>query len=103
MSDLLNEITTAAKAYYTQTADFPLTATDFLDWLDSLPAARRADVLKRGFITSQSEPDFLRWCLELRGYSMRAFMAEHLSATAYEIWFTHGQFNGDLPIHSISR
>ncbi|MGI4867403.1 MAG: hypothetical protein ACRYFZ_26020 [Janthinobacterium lividum] len=103
MPDLLSEITTAAKAYYAQTSDFPLTATDFLDWMDSLPTARRADVLARGFITSQAEPDFLRWCLELRGYSMRAFMAEQLSVAAYEIWFTHSQFNGDLPLYFISR
>jgi hypothetical protein len=103
MSDLLAEITTAAQAYYAQTSDFPLTATDFLDWLDSLPAARRADVLKRGFITSQAEPDFLRWCLELRGYSMRAFMAERLSVAAYELWFAHCQCNGDLLTRSAGR
>jgi hypothetical protein len=103
MSDLLAEITTTAKAYYAQTSDFPLTAIDFYDWLDSLPAARRADVLARGFITSQSEPDFLRWCLELRGYPMRAFMAEHMSVAAYELWAAHCQFNGDLPVHSVSR
>lgn len=103
MPDFLAEITTAAKAYYTQTSDFPLTATDFLDWLDSLPAARRADVLARGFLSSQAEPDFLRWCLELRGYSMCAFMADQLSVEAYAIWFTHHQFNGDLPIHSLRR
>ena len=91
MSDLLAAITTATQAYYAQTSDFPLTATDFLDWLDSLPAARRADVLKRGFLTTQSEPDFLRWCLELRGYSMRTFMAEQLSVAAYEEWATQGE------------
>jgi hypothetical protein len=103
MPDLLTDITNAAKAYYAQTSDFPLTAIDFYDWLDSLPAARRADVLARGFITSQSEPDFLRWCLELRGYSMRAFMAEQLPIAAYNLWVRHGQFNGDLPVHSITR
>lgn len=103
MSDLLAEITAAAKAYYAQTIDFPLTATDFYDWLDALPAARRANVLARGFLTSQAEPDFLRWCLELRGYSMRAFMAEQLSVAAYELWATHQQFNGDLPVHSLAR
>jgi hypothetical protein len=103
MSDLLTEITRAAKAYYAQTSDFPLTATDFYDWLGALPAARRADVLARGFLTSQAEPDFLRWCLELRGYSMRAFMAEQLSVAAYSIWAAHQQFNGDLPVHSLGR
>ena len=103
MSDLLAEITTTAKAYYSQTTDFPLTAIDFYDWLDSLPAARRADVLARGFTTSQSEPDFLRWCLELRGYSMRTFMAEQLSVAAYNLWATHQQFSGDLPMRSLAR
>ncbi len=91
MSDLLTEIAAATQAYYAQTSDFPLTATDFLDWLDSLPAARRADVLARGFTTSQAEPGFLRWCLELRGYSMRTFMAERLAVAAYEEWVAQGE------------
>jgi hypothetical protein len=103
MSDLLSEITTATQAYYAQTSDFPLTATDFYDWLASLPATRRADVMARGFTTTQSEPDFLRWCLELRGYSMRAFMAERLAVAAYEVWVTHCQRNGDLLTHANGR
>ena len=103
MSDLLTEITVAAKAYYAQTSDFPLTATDFYDWLGSLPAARQVDVQQRGFVTSQAEPDFLRWCLEQRGYAMRAFMADRLSVAAYDLWATHQQFNGDLPVHSLAR
>lgn len=86
MSPLLPEINAAAQAYYAQMADFPLTATDFYDWLASLSLARRTEVLKRGFTTTQSEPDFLRWCLELRGYSMRDFMAERLSVAAYDAW-----------------
>jgi len=103
MSDLLTEITHAAKAYYSQTNNFPLTATDFYDWLRALPAARQADVLERGFITSQSEPDFLRYCLECRGYAMRSFMAERLSVDAYVLWAAHGEFNGDLPAHAVQR
>lgn len=90
MSTLLPEITAAAQAYYAQTADFPLTATDFYDWLASLSPARRAEVLKRGFTTSQAEPEFLRWCLEVRGYSMRDFMAERLSVAAYTEWVGQG-------------
>ncbi|AMR25971.1 hypothetical protein A0257_01890 [Hymenobacter psoromatis] len=103
MSDLLTEITHAAKAYYAQTNDFPLTATDFYDWLGALPAARQADVVARGFITSQAEPDFLRYCLECRGYAMRSFMAESLSNDAYALWAAHGEFNGDLPAHAVQR
>ncbi|MGI4743644.1 MAG: hypothetical protein ACRYG7_51485 [Janthinobacterium lividum] len=103
MSDLLHEITHAAQAYYAQTSDFPLTATDFYDWLGALPAARQADVLARGFTTSRAEPDFLRYCLECRGYAMRAFMAERLSVAAYDLWAAHGEFNGDLPVHAVRR
>ncbi len=103
MSDLLAAITTAAQAYYAQTSHFPLTATDFLDWLDSLPAARRADVLARGFTTSQAEPGFLRWCLELRGYSMREFMAERLSVKAYELWLARCQRGNDWLTHTSGR
>jgi hypothetical protein len=103
MSDLLHEITKGAQAYYAQTSDFPLTAIDFYDWLGALPAARQADVLARGFITSQAEPDFLRYCLECRGYAMRSFMAERLSVAAYALWAAHGEFNGDLPVHAIRR
>lgn len=103
MSDLLTKVTHAAKAYYAQTSDFPLTATDFDDWMSALPTARQADVLARGFTTSQSEPDFLRYCLECRGYAMRSFMAECLSTDAFTLWATHGEFNGDLPVHAVRR
>lgn len=103
MSDLLHEITQGAQAYYAQTSDFPLTAIDFYDWLGALPAARQADVLARGFTTSQAEPDFLRYCLECRGYAMRSFMAERLSVAAYNLWAAHGEFNGDLPVHAVRR
>ncbi|MDJ0367000.1 hypothetical protein QMK33_17765 [Hymenobacter sp. H14-R3] len=103
MSDLLTEITHAAKAYYAQTSNFPLTATDFYDWLGALPPARQADVLARGFATSQAEPDFLRYCLEGRGYAMRPFLAERLSVAAYELWAAHGEFNGDLPVRAVQR
>jgi hypothetical protein len=103
MTDLLAQITTAARAYYAQANHLQLTATDFYSWLDELPLTRRAEVLARGFIASQAEPNFLRACLEWRGYSMRAFMAERLSVAAYELWHHHGEFNGDLPPHAIAR
>ncbi len=103
MPDLLAEITHAARAYYAQTSNFPLTATDFYDWLASLPTARRAAVAAHGFSTSQAEPDFLRYCLECRGYAMRPFMAELLSVAAYALWAAHGEFNGDLPAHAVQR
>ncbi len=103
MLGLLAETTRAAKAYYAQTSDFPLTTTDFFDWLASLPAPYRAAVQAHGFTTSQAEPGFLRYCLENRGYAMRPFMAEWLSATAFALWQHHGEFNGDLPAHSVSR
>lgn len=103
MPDLLTEITHAARAYYAQANSLLLTATDFYDWLAALPASRRTLVLAHGFTTSQAEPDFLRYCLECRGYPMRGFMAEHLSVAAYALWAAHGEFNGDLPAHAVSR
>jgi len=103
MPDLLSEITHAAKAYYAQASSLPLTATDFYDWLASLPDARRAEVTARGFAASQAEPDFLRFCLEWRGHDMWGFMAGQLSMAAFELWEANGQFNGDLPTNSVGR
>lgn len=103
MTDLLAQITSAARAYYAQATYFQLTATDFYTWLDALPSSQRAEVLTRGFIASQAEPSFLRACLEWRGHSMRTFMAERLSVAAYILWQENGEFNGDLPPHAITR
>lgn len=103
MPDLLSEITHAARAYYAQANTFPLTATDFHDWLATLPAARRADATARGFAAGQAEPAFLRFCLEWRGYDMWSFMAARLSVEAFALWVANGEFNGDLPANSVSR
>lgn len=103
MPDLLAEITDAARAYYAQAHAVQLTATDFYAWLDELPVTRRAEVLARGQAASQAEPDFLRYSLEWRGNSMREFMAHRLSVAAFELWESHGEFNGDLPPHGIAR
>jgi hypothetical protein len=103
MPDLLHEITAAAEAYYAQARQFTLTAADFYDWLAELPAARRAEAEAQGFVASQAEPAFLRYCLEWRGYNMRAFMAERLSVAAFTLWMNYGQFNGDLPTHALRR
>ena len=103
MSDLLTEITDAAKAYYRQAHTFTLTATDFLDWMAELPAARRAEVLAHGFAASRAIPDFLRYCLEWRGYDMRAFMVGQLSDDAFALWIANGEFNGDLPPDAVCR
>lgn len=103
MPELLTEITQAAKAYYAQANTFPLTATDFYDWLASLVAARQAEVLTRGFAAGQAEPDFLRFCLAWRGYGMWDFMAGQLSVEVFALWQANGEFNGDLPSHAINR
>lgn len=103
MPDLLTEITRAAKVYYAQANVLPLTATDFFEWWATLSAARQAEVTARGFAASRAEPDFMRHCLEARGYDMWGFMAEQLSIAAFELWTAHHQFNGDLPPHGVSR
>lgn len=103
MPDLLAQITDAARDYYAQAYRLHLTPTDFYSWLDELPTTLRAEMLAKGFVASLAEPRFLRTCLEWRGYSMRAFMAERLSVAAYELWQRHGEFNGDLPPNAIAR
>ena len=103
MPNLLSEITQTAKAYYAQANAVPLTATDFYDWLESLPAARKAEVMAHGFRAGRTEPGFLRFCLEWRGYDMWGFMATRLSVEAFTLWTTNGEFNGDLPPNAISR
>lgn len=103
MPDLLAEITRAAKEYYRQANALPLTATDFYDWLASLPAARKAEVMAHGFSACRAEPDFLRFCLEWRGHDMYSFMAGQLSVDAFTLWEASGGFDGDLPYHGISR
>ena len=103
MPDLLSEITQTAKAYYAQASAVPLTATDFYDWLESLPTARKAEVIVHGFRAGRTEPGFLRFCLEWRGYDMWGFMAARLSVEAFTLWTNNGEFNGDLPPNAISR
>jgi hypothetical protein len=95
--EALAEITEAARAYYRRAAPLQLTATDFFDWLELLPVATRAKLLREGFSTGRYRLDFLRHCLEVRGYSMRQHMMECLSIAAYEAWEKHYEFNGDLP------
>lgn len=97
MPDLLFEITHATKAYCAQASLLPLTTTDFYDWQASLAAARQAEVTARGFTASQAEPDFLRFCLEWRGYDMWNFMAGQLSLAAFELWVANGSSTAICP------
>jgi len=95
MTDLLAEITQAAQAYYRQADQFQLTATDFLDWVAQLNPAERAALEARGFTTARTELAFLRYCLEARAYSMRAYMLEYLPCAAFRQWES-GEYAGRL-------
>ena len=101
MPDLLTEITHAAKAYYAQGPALGITPTDFHDWASTLAPARRARA--PGFAAAKARPEFLRYCLEWRGYDMWSFMAGRLSVAAFTRWATNEEFNGDLPPHGIGR
>ena len=57
----------------------------------------------RGLAAGQAEPDFLRYCLEWRGYVRWGFLAARLSVPAFGRWAAHYQFNGDLPPHAVGR
>ncbi|MFD1468049.1 hypothetical protein ACFQ48_07415 [Hymenobacter caeli] len=97
MPDQLTEISQAARGYYAQATRAQLTATDFFDWLRQLNPTERAEFQAKGFAVAQTERNFLRFALELRGISMREYMMEHLSLPAFELWIAHAEFNGDLP------
>lgn len=75
-----------------------LTATDFYDWLESLPPKRRAEVRRRGLQASQAEPDFLRFCLEWRRIDLWSFMAANLSLPAFDLCIARGQPAGTSQI-----
>jgi hypothetical protein len=90
-SDLRTEINDAIRAYCAQARALTLTATDFYDWLASLPPAQQAAVRRRGLRASRTEPEFLRFCLEWRGMDLWSFMAAHLSLPAFELWTATGQ------------
>lgn len=104
-TDLLTEINRATRAYCAQARALTLTATDFYDWLASLPPARRAEIQQRGFRASQAETEFLRYCLEWRGIDLWSFMAANLSLPAFNLWATTGQTAAQrsLPHHFLAN
>ena len=101
MSDLLTEITRAAKADYAQASIMELTSNDLNDWVVLLVPARWEEACQCGF--AAAPPAFLRYCLEWRGCDMWSLMAAQLSVGAFEPWAAHGQFNGDLPPWDLAR
>ncbi|GAC1381752.1 MAG: hypothetical protein NVS3B25_33400 [Hymenobacter sp.] len=89
-------ITQAIQAYYDQAGALTLTATDFYHWLASLPAVRRAEVMKSRF-SFLHQPDFLRYCLERRGHRLPDFLARHLSLADFAQWVASGENKPTLP------
>lgn len=97
-TELLTEIDRATRAYCAQARALMLTATDFYNWLESLPLARRAEVRQHGFRASRAEPEFLRFCLEWRSIDLWSFMAANLSLPAFDFWTANGQTVGQRPL-----
>ena len=89
MPELPSTIAWATEAYYAQAAAVPLTATDFYDWLGSLSAGHRAQVMRQGLGEMPRARMMLRYCLEKRGHSMWRFMAGQLSAADFARWADH--------------
>ena len=89
MPQLPPAITRATAAYYAQAGAVPLTAADLYDWLASLPAGRRAQVMREGLRERERNRVMLRYCLERRGHSMWRFMAGRLSSTDFARWADH--------------
>lgn len=101
-ADLSTEIDHAVWAYCAQARALTLTATDFHEWLESLPPARRAEARGRGFRASCAEPEFLRFCLEWRGLDLWSFLAANLSIAAFELWTATGQTARRRPLRHYS-
>ena len=97
MPDLLREITQAARAYYDQWQYITPTDTDLQDWRQGLPPMKQAQVSITTLAVACTLRNFQRFCLEWRGYSMRRFMSQQLSAEAFALWQQNQEFNGDLP------
>jgi hypothetical protein len=97
MPDLLAEITHAARAYYQQLQEIKCSEVDFQDWLRELPLHERQAAESDGFALACTRRAFQRYCLEWRGKSMREFMSQHVSVSAFALWQINHEFNGDLP------
>ena len=82
----LGDIAFTTYLYYREARHVDATPADFVAWLAALPAARRAHAESRGLASCRSIPDFKRFLLERRGYSLTEFLAARLAPNVLAFW-----------------
>jgi hypothetical protein len=82
----LGDIAFTTYLYYREARNLEATPADFAAWLATLPAPRRSHAESRGLASSRSIPDFKRFLLERRGYSLTDFLAARLSPSVLAFW-----------------
>ncbi|MDF7813756.1 hypothetical protein [Hymenobacter sp. YC55] len=82
------EIERAALAYHAQRTAIELTATDYAEWLLTLPPGQHNYYAQQGFEACCAVAAFQRYCLEWRGFSMRDYFVKCLSYEAFRFWST---------------
>jgi len=83
---VLGDIAFTTYLYYREARHVEASPADFAAWLATLPPARRAHAEFRGLAAARSMPDFKRFLLESRGYSLTDFLAARLSPTVLAFW-----------------
>lgn len=82
----LGDIAFTTYLYYREARHVEATPADFAAWLATLPAPRRAHAEARGLASSRAIPDFKRFLLERRGYSLTEFLAARLAPNVLAFW-----------------
>ncbi|WP_426061642.1 hypothetical protein [Hymenobacter sp. B1770] len=82
----LGDIAFTTYLYYREARHVNASPADFATWLATLPAARRAHAESRGLASARSIPDFKRFLLERRGFSLTDFLAARLSPRVLAFW-----------------
>ena len=82
----LGDIAFTTYLYYREARNVQATHAEFAAWLATLPAGRRAHAESRGLASARSIPDFKRFLLEKRGYSLTDFLSARLSPSVLAFW-----------------
>lgn len=83
---LPEQVAQALVAYYRQADGFVVSAQELLAWYTSLTLPEKEDVRRLGPYHWAMLPKYKRFLLERRGYSLRAYLALHLTTPAFAHW-----------------
>lgn len=98
----LFRIGNASMHYYSNAQSFNPSETDWLEWLEGIPAPVRANLQARGFEVCKTHLPFRRYVLEKNDSGMGEFMRTHLDAEDFAFYqsqsTTLDQSPGDAPL-----